>query len=85
VRQAVDARNSEHVVLVERRNRTGELWPIGPCPAHLFTEDLDGVCGLQGLNLRSMILFGGGDARIAVFQHCQLATDLCNGQSRCAD
>jgi hypothetical protein len=35
--------------------------------------------------LRSMILLGGGDARIAVFQHCQLATDLCNGQSRCAD
>ena len=34
----------------------GKLRPIGPHPAHLLTEDLDGACDLQGVNLGSMIL-----------------------------
>jgi hypothetical protein len=69
--------------MIERSNRTGELRPIRPYSAYLFTEDLDNARGPQGVNLPSMILLGIRRAGIAVFQHCQFATDFRNGQSRC--
>jgi hypothetical protein len=56
--------------------------PIGPCTTNLFTEDCSGAGSLKGVNLPGMILHGGGQAGIAVFQHCPFATDFRNGQKR---
>ena len=79
--QAIDASHCEHVALVERRDRAGELRPVGPHPAHLFAEDFDGAGSLKGVDLPGMILLGGRHAGIAVFHCPYFATDLRNGQS----
>jgi hypothetical protein len=60
--------DGKHVALVQRCEHTRQQRPVGPYPAHLFTEDLDGAASLKGINLPRMILLGGRHAGIAVFQ-----------------